>query len=105
MKKLIALALAVVMVLSLGACSVQKAETPAPTAAPAPAATEAHIRLRNTQLLEESIGHILVVVLPRMHQTIVHIFPCRLRRFYRTDDRRYLHKVGACPCNQCNQHN
>ena len=41
MKKLIALALAVVMVLSLGACSVQKAETPAPTAAPAPAATEA----------------------------------------------------------------
>ena len=41
MKKLIAVALAVVMVLSLGACSVQKAETPAPTAAPAPAATEA----------------------------------------------------------------
>ena len=35
MKKLIALALAVVMVLSLGACSVQKTETPAPTAAPA----------------------------------------------------------------------
>ena len=41
MKKLIALALAVVMVLSLGACSVQKAETPAPTQAAAPAATEA----------------------------------------------------------------
>lgn len=42
MKKLIALALAVVMVLSLGACSVQKAETtPVPTQAAAPAATEA----------------------------------------------------------------
>ena len=41
MKKLIALALAAVMLLSLGACSVQKTEAPAPTAAPAPAAPEA----------------------------------------------------------------
>ena len=41
MKKLIALALAAVMLLSLGACSVQKTEAPAPTAAPAPAASEA----------------------------------------------------------------
>ena len=39
MKKLIALALAVILVLGMAACSVQKAETPATTAAPA--ATEA----------------------------------------------------------------
>ena len=44
MKKLIALALALVMVMSLAACSVEKTEAPAPTEAPkaeAPAATEA----------------------------------------------------------------
>ena len=50
MKKIIALALALVMVLGLAACSVEKTEAPAPTAAPAateapkaeaPAATEA----------------------------------------------------------------
>ena len=41
MKKFIALLLALVMVMSLAACSVEKAEEPAPTQAAAPAATEA----------------------------------------------------------------
>ena len=58
MKKLIALALAVILVLGMAACSVQKAETPATTAAPAAteAATEAPAATTEISLWTYPIG-------------------------------------------------
>ena len=58
MKKLIALALAVILVLGMAACSVQKAETPTTTAAPAAteAATEAPAATTEISLWTYPIG-------------------------------------------------
>src|SRR5215831_20418422 len=60
------------------------------------------IRIRDTKLLEETTRHGSVIMLTRMNQTKTQrTAPC-LGCVERVDDRRDLHEIGPCPCDQIN---
>ena len=53
---------------------------------------EIHVRLRQAEIVEEGVGHLRVVVLPRMNDERRKLSLAPLHGF---DNRRDLHKVGA----------
>ena len=57
------------------------------------AGLEVEIRLRYAQVMEKSLGHRIVVMLPRMDNSAVN--SSMLQRF--TVNGRYFHKVGPRP--------
>ena len=67
-------------------------------------ATKVHVGHRYAQFFEEGVGHILVVVLSRVHEAIVDIFASCLSGLYGFDEWRNLHEVRTCACDKCYEH-